>query len=83
MNATASIPIVALDLESDPLPERYVRSLARRGGNVTGMFLDIPELSAKQLGMLKKIVPRLSRGNGPHWPKFTDVGRCPHITSVE
>jgi putative ABC transport system substrate-binding protein len=44
-NATTSIPIVALDLESDPLEEGYVRSLARPGGNITGMFLDLPELS--------------------------------------
>jgi putative ABC transport system substrate-binding protein len=37
------------------------RSIARPGGNVTGMFLDIPELSGKQVGLLKEIVPRLSR----------------------
>jgi putative tryptophan/tyrosine transport system substrate-binding protein len=48
-------------LESDPLAKGYVKSLARPGGNVTGMFLDIPELSRKQLGMLKETVPRLSR----------------------
>jgi putative tryptophan/tyrosine transport system substrate-binding protein len=60
-NATASIPIVALDLESDPLAKGYVKSLARPGGNMTGMFLDLPELSGKQLGLLKEIVPRLSR----------------------
>jgi len=61
MNATTSIPIVALDLESDPLAKGYVKSLARPGGNMTGMFLDIPELSGKQVGLLKEIVPRLSR----------------------
>jgi len=42
-NATTSIPIVALDLESDPLAKGYVKSLARPGGNMTGMFLDLPE----------------------------------------
>jgi hypothetical protein len=31
-------------LESDPLAKGYVKSLARPGGNMTGMFLDIPEL---------------------------------------
>jgi putative tryptophan/tyrosine transport system substrate-binding protein len=61
INATTSIPIVALDLESDPLAKGYVKSPSRPGGNVTGMFLDIPELSGKQLGMLKEIIPRLSR----------------------
>jgi putative ABC transport system substrate-binding protein len=60
-NATTSIPIVALDLESDPVVKGYVKSLARPGGNVTGIFLDIPELSGKQVGLLKEIVPHLSR----------------------
>ena len=59
-NATNSIPIVALDLESDPLAMGYVKSLARPGGNMTGIFLDLPELSGKQVGLLKEIVPRLS-----------------------
>jgi putative ABC transport system substrate-binding protein len=60
-NATTSIPIVAMDLESDPVAKGYVKGLARPGGNMTGMFLDIPELSGKQLGLLKEIVPHLSR----------------------
>ena len=60
-NATTSIPVVALDLESDPVAKGYVKSLARPGGNLTGMFLDLPELSGKQVGLLKEIVPRLSR----------------------
>jgi len=59
--ATTSIPVVALDLESDPVAKGYVQSIARPGGNITGMFLDIPELSGKQLEVLKEIVPRLSR----------------------
>jgi putative ABC transport system substrate-binding protein len=60
-NATTSIPIVALDLESDPLAKGYIKSLARPGGNLTGVFLDLPELSGKQVGLLKEIVPKLSR----------------------
>ena len=60
-NATTSIPVVALDLESDPVAKGYVKSLARPGGNLTGMFLDLPELSGKHVGLLKEIVPRLSR----------------------
>ena len=59
--ATTSIPVVGLDLESDPVAKGYVKSLARPGGNITGIFLDIPELSGKQLMLLKEIVPRLSR----------------------
>jgi putative ABC transport system substrate-binding protein len=60
-NATTSIPIVAVDLETDPLARGYIKSLARPGGNMTGIFLDLPELSGKQVGLLKEIVPRLSR----------------------
>jgi putative ABC transport system substrate-binding protein len=60
-NATTSIPIVAIDLDSDPLAKGYIKSLAHPGGNLTGMFLDLPELSGKQVGLLKEIVPRLSR----------------------
>ena len=60
-NATTSIPVVGIDLESDPVAKGYVKSFARPGGNVTGIFLDTPELSGKQLGLLKEIVPRLAR----------------------
>ena len=59
--ATTSIPIVALDLETDPIAAGYVATLASPGGNVTGIFLDFPELSGKWLEMLKETVPRLSR----------------------
>ena len=52
---------MAVDLESDPVAKGYVKSLARPGGNLTGMFLDLPEVSGKQIGLLKEIVPRLSR----------------------
>jgi putative tryptophan/tyrosine transport system substrate-binding protein len=56
-NATTSIPIVAVDLETDPLAKGYIKSLAHPGGNMTGIFLDLPELIGKQLGLLKEIVP--------------------------
>src|SRR5271166_6523204 len=42
--ATSTIPIVGVDLESDPLASGLVKSVARPGGNLTGFFLDIPEL---------------------------------------
>jgi putative ABC transport system substrate-binding protein len=59
-NATSSIPTVTVDLESDPVGMGYIKSLARPGGNLTGMFLDLPELSGKQVGLLKEMVPGLS-----------------------
>jgi putative ABC transport system substrate-binding protein len=55
--ATATIPIVALDLESDPVMNGFVTSLARPGGNVTGIFFDAPEAAGKWLQMLQEIVP--------------------------
>jgi putative ABC transport system substrate-binding protein len=60
-SATRTIPIVGIDLESDPVADGLVKSLARPGGNLTGMFLDLAELSGKQLQILKEINPRLSR----------------------
>jgi putative ABC transport system substrate-binding protein len=60
-SATRTIPIVGIDLESDPVADGLVKSLARPGGNLTGMFLDLAELSGKQLQILKEINSRLSR----------------------
>ncbi len=56
-----SIPVVAVDLETDPVATGLVASLARPGRNVTGLFLDFPELSGKWLQLLQEAVPRLSR----------------------
>jgi len=60
-NATSTIPIVGIDLESDPVGNGWVKSLARPGGNFTGFFLDIPELGGKQLELLKEAVPTVAR----------------------
>lgn len=59
--ATKSVPVVAVDLESDPMAEGFVTGLARPGGNVTGLFLDFPELGGKWIEILREMVPRLSR----------------------
>jgi putative tryptophan/tyrosine transport system substrate-binding protein len=60
-NATRSIPIVGIDLESDPVEAGLAASIARPGGNITGLFLDLSELSGKHLQILKEILPALSR----------------------
>jgi len=70
--ATANIPIVAIDLESDPVGAGYARSLGRPGGNITGVFLDQAELSGKWLELLKQAVPRLSRV-GVVWDSTTPL----------
>ena len=60
-NATSTIPIVAVDLESDPVAKGFVKTLARPGGNITGVFLDLPELSGKQMELLKEVFPQVAR----------------------
>ena len=58
--ATATIPIVMAQ-DSDPVGSGFVASLARPGGNVTGLSTLLPEISGKRLEILKEVVPRLSR----------------------
>jgi len=59
--ATRDIPIVALDLETDPVAAGYAESYSHPGGNLTGLFLDAPALAGKWLELLKTVVPNLSR----------------------
>jgi len=61
MTATSTIPIVGIDLESDPVANGWARSLSRPGCNVTGEFLDLPELAGKQIQLLREAVPELLR----------------------
>lgn len=58
--ATSTIPIVFLNL-GDPVGTGLVNSLARPGGNITGLTFIAPALAAKRLELLKEAVPRLSR----------------------
>jgi ABC-type uncharacterized transport system substrate-binding protein len=57
--ATQTIPIVAHDYETDPIAAGFVARLAKPGGNITGMFLDIPEIVGKLLELLKTTLPEL------------------------
>jgi putative ABC transport system substrate-binding protein len=58
--ATTTIPIVMAQ-DSDPVGNGFVASLARPGGNITGLSAQRPELSGKQLELLRETVPKLSR----------------------
>jgi ABC-type uncharacterized transport system substrate-binding protein len=58
--ATATIPIVMTN-DGDPVGNGFVASLARPGGNITGLSTLAPELGGKRLELLKEIIPRLSR----------------------
>ena len=60
-SATRTIPIVALDLETDPVASGVATSLGRPGGNITGVFLDFPDFTAKWMEMLVESNPKLSR----------------------
>ena len=58
--ATSTIPIV-MTQDSDPVANGFVASLARPGGNITGLSTLTPELSGKRLEILIEVVPKLSR----------------------
>jgi putative tryptophan/tyrosine transport system substrate-binding protein len=60
-NATKTIPIVMMGLGSDPVRAGHVESLARPGGNVTGLTMLNRELGGKRLELLKEAVPKLAR----------------------
>ena len=59
-NATNAIPIVMAQ-DADPVGNGFVASLARPGGNITGLATLAPEIGGKQLELLNEIVPKLSR----------------------
>jgi putative ABC transport system substrate-binding protein len=58
--ATSTIPIVFAQ-DGDPVANGFVASLARPGGNITGLSTLAPEISGKRLELLKEIIPKLSR----------------------
>jgi ABC-type uncharacterized transport system substrate-binding protein len=58
--ATVTVPIV-MAFDDDPVGSGFVASLARPGGNITGLSSLSPELSGKQLELLKEVLPKLSR----------------------
>ena len=58
--ATTTIPIIMAS-DDDPILNGFVASLARPGGNITGLSTLAPELSGKRLELLREIVPRLAR----------------------
>ena len=56
-----AIAMVALDLESDPVASGLVASYAKPGGNITGLFLDFPDVAGKWLELLTEAVPGIQR----------------------
>jgi putative tryptophan/tyrosine transport system substrate-binding protein len=71
-NATGTIPVVFVTA-GDPVDMGLVTSLARPGGNITGLTTHDPELSGKRLELLKEVVPRITRVAVLRNPGFSDV----------
>ena len=78
--ATATLPIV-MAFDTDPVGNGFVASLARPGGNITGLSALSPEISSKQLELRHELVPQLSRvaifGNS------TEPGNAPSVREIE
>ena len=74
MNTTKTIPIVMVGGGADPVERGYVESLARPGGNVTGITLLSGPLGGKRLELLKEAIPKLSRVAVLYDPTFRGVG---------
>jgi putative ABC transport system substrate-binding protein len=80
--ATTTIPIVMIDV-GDPVQSGFIESLARPGGNITGVTAIALELPGKQLALLKEAVPQVTRMavlGGPtplarHWPDLQRVAQ--------
>jgi ABC-type uncharacterized transport system substrate-binding protein len=68
--AAGSTPIVMIAVDFDPVERNFVTSLARPGGNITGLFLRQVESAAKRLEMLKEALPGASRV-AVLWDRFT------------
>ena len=66
---TRTVPIVFVNV-SDPIGSGFAASLARPGGNLTGLMLFEGSVAGKWIGMLKEITPRLQRVAIPHNPDF-------------
>ncbi len=78
--ATATIPIVMV-VDSDPVRSGFVASLARPGGNITGLSTLAPELSGKRLELLKEIIPGFSRVAA--FGTSTSAGNAQELTEIE
>jgi putative tryptophan/tyrosine transport system substrate-binding protein len=57
MTATDKLPIIMTAIDYDPVALGYVNSLARPGGNVTGLFMQQLDLTAKRVQLLKDAIP--------------------------
>src|SRR5262249_250510 len=59
--ASTTLPIVALDLETEPITSGLITRFPRPSGQGTGVFFDFPEFGKKWLELLKEVMPRLAK----------------------
>ena len=82
-NATRTIPIVMAGGGIDPIEAGLIESLARPGGNVTGLITLVGELNGKRLELLKEAVPKLARVAVLYDPDLTgNVGELKEMQTV-
>ena len=87
MSVTETVPIVTIDLESDPVASGFVKSLARPGRNVSGIWLDLPELAGKQVEFIRELIPGLTR-LGVLWddrfgkPQFAETEAAARVSKI-
>ena len=81
-NATKTIPIVMMGQGSDPVEAGLIESLARPGGNVTGLTNLGRELGGKRLELLKEAVPKVARVAVLHEPAAGSVREVKEILPV-
>jgi putative tryptophan/tyrosine transport system substrate-binding protein len=87
--ATSTIPIV-FAVANDPVGAGFVSSLARPGGNITGLSLQTTDLAAKRLELLREVVPGIRRlgvlaniGNAAAVPEIDEVQAAARVLGVE
>jgi putative ABC transport system substrate-binding protein len=73
--ATRTIPTVMTFAVDDPVEEGWVASLARPGGNLTGVTLHAPELTGKRLELLRVVLPGMRRVGILAWPRVGGLGQ--------
>ncbi len=79
--ATRTIPIVMGNSSTDPVRDGLIDSLARPGGNVTGVIDILPDLAGKRLELLKEIFPKLSRV--AHLSSASSISGQAHLKETE
>jgi putative ABC transport system substrate-binding protein len=80
-SVAAALPIVAIDLESDPVASGLVASLAKPGGTITGLFLDFADMTGKWLELLTEALPGV-RSAAVLWDATTGQFQLQAITAA-